>query len=70
MKNLEYSSKVSMDEKIREKSIIYMNIMIQKYFSYVSQEREVDTIDLINRSITCGKIVCVPLIVKKMLPLT
>ena len=66
MKNLEYSSKVSMDEEIR-KNIYNLREYYdsRSIFSYVSQEREVDTIYLINRSITCGKIVCVTLIVKK-----
>jgi 5-formyltetrahydrofolate cyclo-ligase len=66
MKNLDYSKKIIMDEKIRNnvyKLPEYMGADI--IFSYVSKEKEVGTIDLINHSITHGKRVCVPLTKKE-----
>lgn len=62
MANLNYAKKDIMDEKIR--SSIYS---LKEYhsaktiFTYVSKDKEVDTINLITHSITLGKKVCVPL---------
>ncbi|NYT04570.1 MAG: 5-formyltetrahydrofolate cyclo-ligase [Candidatus Methanofastidiosa archaeon] len=66
MKNLDYSKKSIMDEKIRNnvyKLPEYMDAEI--IFSYVSKEKEVDTVDLINHAINNGKKVCVPLTKKE-----
>ncbi|HII95284.1 MAG TPA: 5-formyltetrahydrofolate cyclo-ligase [Candidatus Methanofastidiosum sp.] len=62
MANLNYAKKDIMDEKIRNsiyslKEYRLANII----FTYVSKDKEVDTIDLISHSITLGKAVCVPL---------
>ena len=66
MKNLDYSKKNIMDEKIRNNVYkIPEYIGADIIFSYVSKEKEVDTLDLIDHSMTQGKIVCVPLTKKE-----
>ncbi|HNR44178.1 MAG TPA: 5-formyltetrahydrofolate cyclo-ligase [Methanofastidiosum sp.] len=66
MANLDYAKKGIMDEKIR--NTIYS---LKEYrlantiFTYVSKDKEVDTIDLITHSMTLGKAVCVPLTKKE-----
>ncbi|HOI77278.1 MAG TPA: 5-formyltetrahydrofolate cyclo-ligase [Methanofastidiosum sp.] len=66
MANLDYAKKGIMDEKIRK--TIYS---LEEYcsantiFTYVSKDKEVDTIDLITHSMILGKAVCVPLTKKE-----
>ncbi|MCC7572986.1 MAG: 5-formyltetrahydrofolate cyclo-ligase [Candidatus Methanofastidiosum sp.] len=64
--NLDYAKKEVMDEKIR-KNIYNLNEywVAKTIFSYVSKDKEVDTLDLINHSISLGKTVCVPLTKKE-----
>ncbi len=66
MENLDPSKKCIMDEKIRNNIYSLRKYFIsQNIFSYVSKEKEVDTINLIDHSITIGKMVCVPLVNKE-----
>lgn len=62
MATLNYAKKGIMDEKIRN-SIYGLKEyrLANTIFTYVSKDKEVDTIDLITHSITLGKAVCVPL---------
>ncbi|KYC46251.1 MAG: 5-formyltetrahydrofolate cyclo-ligase family protein [Candidatus Methanofastidiosum methylothiophilum] len=66
MEGLDSTKKGIMDQKIRD--FIY-NLpdysRAKNIFSYVSKEKEVDTIDLINKSIEIGKSVYVPLTIKE-----
>ena len=62
MANLDYAKKKIMDEKIRNN--IYglgQYCTAKTIFTYVSKDKEANTIDLITNSISLGKIVCVPL---------
>ncbi|MDY1590654.1 MAG: 5-formyltetrahydrofolate cyclo-ligase [Methanofastidiosum sp.] len=66
MANLDYAKKNIMDEKIRDNIYDLEEYSSAKtIFTYVSKDKEVDTIDLITHSITLGKVVCVPLTKKE-----
>ena len=62
MANLDYAKKDIMDKKIRNSIYSLKEYRLANtIFTYVSKDKEVGTIDLINHSISLGKTICVPL---------
>ena len=62
MDTLDYTKKSNMDEKIRNNIYSLKEYCTAKtILTYVSKDKEVDTIDLITHSISLKKTVCVPL---------
>ena len=62
MANLDYAKKRIMDEKIRNNIYGLKEYCTAKtILTYVSKDKEVDTLDLITHSISLAKTICVPL---------
>lgn len=59
------SEKIIFDQKISDKMFNLKEYKMAKTISsYVSKDKEVDTINIINKSLNIGKNVCVPLVIK------